>query len=126
MSTKTMLRGAFRDGGKWRLWTGIPVGVAVTYAAGKVMPDFASIQNQWLYPLPYCVPAAALGALALLSPKTKRAGYGVLGATVAYYAWAVISNLASGTNEMPANVTTDPTQANVPVSGAQVQILGGN
>jgi hypothetical protein len=126
MSTKTMLKGAISTGGHLRAWTGVPVGVAVTYAAGRVMPDFTQIESAWLYGLPYCAPAALLGVGMLFSPKTKNAGYGVLGGTAAYYLWATISNLTdTGANKMPANVTTDPTQANVPVSGAAVQILGG-
>lgn len=116
MSTKTALRGALTaDGGKLRAWTGVPVGVGMTYAAGRVMPDFTQITNDWLYPLPYCAPAALLGVAALLSAKTKRAGYGVLGGTAAYYLWAVISNLTSGTRQMPEAT----------VEGAPVQILGG-
>lgn len=101
MKMKAKLRGALVSEGKYRLWTGIPVGLGVTYASGKLMPDFATISNNWLYPVPYCLPAAAIGVLALMSPKTKRMGYGVLGSAAAYYLYAAISNMTSGVNEMP-------------------------
>lgn len=101
MKMKSRLKGIVSTEGRLRLWTGLPVGVGVTYAAGKLMPDFSSITNDWLYPLPYCAPAATLGLLALMSPKTKRMGYGVLGSTAAYYFYAAISNMTSGTREMP-------------------------
>ena len=130
MRMKTKLRGIVSTEGKLRLWTGIPVGVGVTYAAGKVMPDFANITNNWLYPLPYCLPAAALGVLALMSPKTKRAGMGVLGSTAAYYLYAAISNMTSGTNTMPEPYTDftksgqqPPYVSETPFSGAAVSVV---
>lgn len=124
MELKSTLKGALTTGEhNLRTWTGIPIGVAVTYAAGKVMPDFAQIENQWLYPLPYCAPAALIGVAMAASRRARNAGYAVLGATLAYYGWAVISNLTSGQNKMPEGITTDPNQANVPVEGAGVQIV---
>lgn len=116
MKMKTKLRGALVSDGKFRLWTGLTVGVGVTYLAGKVMPNFSQIENDWLYPLPYCAPAAALGLLALMSPKTKRAGYGVLGSTAAYYLYAAISNMTSGMREMPDVDTTS-------IEGAPVAVV---
>lgn len=95
MRMTTKLKGALKasDGGL-RTWTGIPIGVGVTYAATKVMPDFGTqqLQNDWLYPLPYCAPAALLGIALLFSKKTQRMGYGVLGGTAGYYLWAAVGN----------------------------------
>jgi predicted phage tail protein len=130
MRMKTRLRGALVSDGKFRMWTGIPVGVAVTYAAGKFMPDFSSITNNWLYPLPYAAPAAALGLLALLSPKAKRFGYGVLGSTAAYYLYAAISNMTAGTNAMPEpykdftkSGEQPPYVSETPMEGAPVAVV---
>lgn len=81
-------------GGELRLWTGIPVGAVLTYAAGKVMPDFtSSIPNQYLYGLPYSAPAALLGVGLLLSPKFRQAGWGVLIGTAGYYLQSTFFNV---------------------------------
>jgi len=88
MKMKTKLRGVIKSGDSFRLWTGIPVGLGVSYAAGKLMPDF-TISNPYLSVVPYYLPAIALGVAALFSPKTKRAGYGILGTTAAFYAWSI-------------------------------------
>jgi hypothetical protein len=130
MKMKAKLRGALVSDGKFRMWTGIPVGVGVTYAAGKLMPDFATITNNWVYPLPYTAPAAAIGLLALLSPKTKRFGYGVLGSAAAYYLYAAISNMTSGTNAMPepykdysSSGEMPPYVSETPITGAPVAVV---
>jgi hypothetical protein len=110
MHMKTRLKGVVMKDGKARLWPGIPLGIGVTYLAGKVMPDFA-VENNYLYGLVYSAPAAILGALMLLSPKTRQAGYGTLIGAAGYYVWAL------GYNEATKGSST-------PVEGAPVQILG--
>lgn len=127
MKMKTRLKGAISEGGKLRLWTGIPVGIGVTYAAGKVMPDFTSIQSAWVYGLPYCAPAVLLGLAATFSDKYKRAGYGILGSTAAYYLWATISNLTAGSNSPPDVPTEykDYSKSTTPPPGTTVAGAAG-
>jgi hypothetical protein len=120
---KQHLRGALTaEGGKLRAWTGIPVGIGITYAAGKVMPDFSdSISSQALYPLPYCAPAILLGVALLFFKKTRNMGYGVLGGTGASYLWAYAGNtMMAKIQEL--NPGVDWAQAKL--AGARVQILG--
>lgn len=129
---KTSLKGIIKSGNEYRLWTGIPIGLGVTYVAGKVMPDFQQIESEWLYPLPYCVPGLLIGTTMALIPKTKNAGFGVLGATVAYWLWAAISNLKSSKSDGSETPTeykdysksTTPPPGTEALSGARgVQIL---
>ena len=121
---KTRLKGIVMKDGKVRLWTGLPLGVAVTYAATKVMPDFA-IESNYLYAAPYCAPAAIVGALMLLSPKTRQAGYGTLLGALGYYVYATGYNLATGekvTDYQAPDGSMPPYVSEV--KGAPVQILG--
>jgi len=129
---KTHIRGALATGGSLRLWTGVPVGLAVSYAAGKLMPDFPSITNPYLTVAPYYAPATALGVLALLSPKTRRAGYGILGAVAGFYFWSIFP-VITGQKQMPDspsdtvdNATSSTSSADSSPGtqqGAAVQIL---
>ena len=75
-------------------WSGLPVGVAVTYAATKILPPMRNVQSDWLYPVPYTLPAVGLGVLMLFTRRFKRAGYGTLAGAAAYYAYAVVANKA--------------------------------
>lgn len=74
------------------LWAGVPIGVGVTYAATKLMPRF-NIQSDWLFPVPYTLPALALGLLMLRSRKWRKTGYGTLGGALGYYLYAAVYNV---------------------------------
>lgn len=96
---KAGLTGVFAaPGGKLRAWTGIPLGLGVTYAATKMMPSFTAehpeLKDPWLFPIPYRMPALLLGLAMLLDARTRMAGYGVLGTTVAYYFYSAYQNVA--------------------------------
>jgi hypothetical protein len=73
-------------------WYGVPVGVGVTYAATKIMPRF-DIKSDWLFPVPYTVPAVALGLLMTRSRRFRRMGYGTLGGALGYYLYAAVWNV---------------------------------
>ncbi len=94
---KAGLTGVFAaKGGALRAWTGIPLGLGITYAATKMMPSFTAehpeLASPWLFPIPYRVPALLVGLALLLDGRTRRAGYGVLGTTVVYYVYSAVQN----------------------------------
>lgn len=119
---RTNMKGLVLKDGKPRLWTGVPVGVGVTWLATKVMPDFAEIENQYLYPLPYALPGLLVGGLLALSPKYRKLGWGTIIGSAGYYAQALFFNLGA-VNQAKVQQEAFDRQAGLTGAGG-VQILG--